>query len=316
MHIHGYVSVIVPVRDGAASVLDCLKAIAQQTYRPLEIIVVDDASSDPSAGWVRAFRRQHPEIPVTVVTLEVGRGVGAAIMAGLGAARGEFIAFAHQADVWHPFKLAHQMRALRRTPEALFALSALRLKSESGGVADVRLGRRVSAPRSARGVPAAPVGLSALLVRRAAVEAVVSAERPLASAGAPGYELVARLAGCGVGVRTDRVVAEARRPTLAWPVSAMSESLHQMSVQGVLAPARAARRQAGLMVRGGYQALRGAEPVRARECFTSAVRHSPWRLSAWLGLAGGEALLRVRPAHGPGEAEARATSPEPATRRA
>lgn len=316
MHISGYVSVIVPVRDGAHSVLECLRSIAKQTYRPLEIVVVDDASGDPSVAWVRAFRRQHPEIPVTVIGFDVPRGEGAAVTAGLAAARGEFVAFAHQADRWAPSKLAHQIRALRRRPDALFALSALWLTRFAPRGGKEPVGHRVAAPASGSGLPACPVGLSALLARRSAATAVVSAERPLAAAGAPAYELVARMAAFGPAIRTRRIVAEVRSERPAWPFMAMNESLHQLGVQGFLAPARAARAQAGVMVRGGYQALRLAEPLRARECFSRAVRHSPWRLSAWFGLAGGSVLLRARPGAPKAPAEPVGPAPEPVTRRA
>ena len=82
------VSVIVPVRDGAAHVGRCLAALCAQSWPPdaLEIIVVDDGSIDETRGRVR-------DHPVTLLVERGGRGPYAARNAGLARATGEILAF-------------------------------------------------------------------------------------------------------------------------------------------------------------------------------------------------------------------------------
>ena len=119
MRISGFVTVIVPVRNGALTVRRCLEAIAAQTYQPLEIVVVDDGSTDATPGWVRSFRLNH--VKVHVVTQDA-LGLGAALQAGLACARGEFLAFAEAGDEWRPDKLARQVKQLQS--DARLAVSA------------------------------------------------------------------------------------------------------------------------------------------------------------------------------------------------
>ncbi len=88
MKLNPLVSVIVPVRNGAAHVGECLTALCAQTWpaEALEVIVVDDGSVDETRARVRDF-------PVTLLT---ARGTGspyAARNAGISHARGEILAF-------------------------------------------------------------------------------------------------------------------------------------------------------------------------------------------------------------------------------
>lgn len=80
-------SVIVLNWNGRAHLEICLPALAAQTFRDFEVIVVDNASSrDDSAGYVRS---RHPE--VRLVELTENRGFSGGNLAGVAAARGEFI---------------------------------------------------------------------------------------------------------------------------------------------------------------------------------------------------------------------------------
>ncbi len=100
------VTCVVPVRDGARFLGEALDSILAQTWRPLEIIVVDDGSTDESAavagGYGQRVRylRQEP------------RGPAAARKRGVGAARGSLIAFLDSDDLWAAKKLARQMASM------------------------------------------------------------------------------------------------------------------------------------------------------------------------------------------------------------
>lgn len=80
------VSVIIPTWNRADLALECLDSLSRQTYPSLEVIVVDDASSDSTAARVRAA---HPS--VTVLALEKNGGFARAANAGIRASKGAWV---------------------------------------------------------------------------------------------------------------------------------------------------------------------------------------------------------------------------------
>jgi glycosyltransferase involved in cell wall biosynthesis len=108
------VSVIVPVHDGEQFLGDALSAIAAQTHRSIEIVVVDDGSSDGSAALAEEFVTRDGR---GVVHRRPQGGVAAARNTGLAIARGPLIAFCDQDDVWHHEKLARQVAYLDAHPD-------------------------------------------------------------------------------------------------------------------------------------------------------------------------------------------------------
>jgi glycosyltransferase involved in cell wall biosynthesis len=100
------VSVVLPVRDGERHVGEAIESVLAQGRDDLELVVVDDGSTDGTAGIVRGFGP-----PVRVVTL-AGTGAGNARNVGVDEARGELLAFLDHDDVWEPDKLARQLPVL------------------------------------------------------------------------------------------------------------------------------------------------------------------------------------------------------------
>ena len=107
------ISVVVPVYNRGPKIKPTLDAVLAQTLAPLEIIVVDDGSSDDSADWIETYYSDK----VQVIRQRNG-GVARARNRGLREARGEFIAFLDHDDVWHPTKLERQLEALQTAPQA------------------------------------------------------------------------------------------------------------------------------------------------------------------------------------------------------
>lgn len=97
------VSVVIPVHNGAQFLEQALASIDAQTYKPIEVIVIDDGSADESAE----IARKHDPRPTVLV--QPNRGVAAARNAGLSAARGDLIAFLDQDDWWRPAKIDQQV---------------------------------------------------------------------------------------------------------------------------------------------------------------------------------------------------------------
>ena len=95
------VTVVVPVHNAGAFLAPALDSVLAQTYRDLEVVVVDDASSDGSDGLIRAYAAAHPRW-FRAVLLERNVGVAAARNAGIAASSGgELVALLDHDDRWH-----------------------------------------------------------------------------------------------------------------------------------------------------------------------------------------------------------------------
>ena len=119
------VSVIIPVYNGTSYLRSALESVFAQTYRPFEVIVVDDGSTDDSGEIAQSF----PEVRYIH---QANQGVAVARNTGLKDARGEFVAFLDQDDLWLPEKLAAQMAFLQNHPEADYSLTQQRFFLEPG----------------------------------------------------------------------------------------------------------------------------------------------------------------------------------------
>lgn len=111
------VSVIVPVFNGARYLRATLDSVFAQDYPSVEIIVVDDASTDATPDILAAEPRAR------VLRQSANRGVSAARNSGLEAARGAFVAFLDGDDLWHPKKLSRQAAYLQARPQFGFCIT-------------------------------------------------------------------------------------------------------------------------------------------------------------------------------------------------
>lgn len=102
------VSVIIPTRNRRDVLGQAIASARAQTLPPAEIIVVDDASTDGTADWLRA---EHPDIRLIVLS-ERG-GAPSARNAGIDVASGEFLAFLDSDDCFMAQKLERQLGALQ-----------------------------------------------------------------------------------------------------------------------------------------------------------------------------------------------------------
>lgn len=106
------VSVVLPTRNRAALVGRAIASVLAQSETDLELIVVDDASTDGTPAVLAAIADPR----LRLLRRERNAGAAAARNAGLALARGEFVAFQDDDDVWLRDKLEQQLRALRAAP--------------------------------------------------------------------------------------------------------------------------------------------------------------------------------------------------------
>lgn len=109
------VSCVVPAYNAARFVDEALESVVDQSYRPIEIVAVDDGSTDGTGDLVRAFAEGCDE-PVRCVRQE-NAGPASARNRGIAEARGEFIAFLDADDLWREDKLELQVARFRDRPE-------------------------------------------------------------------------------------------------------------------------------------------------------------------------------------------------------
>ena len=113
------ISVVIPCYNAEAFIGEALASVAAQVRRPLEVLVVDDASTDGSAAVVRSFER------VRLIEQPTKSGHVHARNRALAEARGDVVAFLDADDVWLPHHLETVVAMLEAHPEAAVAFAAV-----------------------------------------------------------------------------------------------------------------------------------------------------------------------------------------------
>jgi len=108
------VSTIIPVYNRSDLLREAVASVLAQTYRPIEIVIVDDGSTDDTAAVAEAMARSNPE--TILVVHQLNAGPGAARQRGMELARGSFIQFLDSDDLLLPGKFTAQVEALRQQP--------------------------------------------------------------------------------------------------------------------------------------------------------------------------------------------------------
>ena len=120
-------TVIIPVYNGERFIRRAVDSVLKQTLPPVQIIVVDDGSKDPT----REILTTEYGDKVTLICQTNG-GPAKARNAGLRVATGEFVAFLDADDFWEPLKLETQLKMLERHPDAVGNYTGLRLVDDQG----------------------------------------------------------------------------------------------------------------------------------------------------------------------------------------
>jgi glycosyltransferase involved in cell wall biosynthesis len=122
------VSVVIPAYNSRDTIQQAVATVRAQTLRPVQIVVVDDASKDDTLQQLDAIA--GPDL--LVVKSPVNGGGGAARNRGIEHATGDVVAFLDADDLWAPNKLANQMTLLRTQSRESFCFSAVEHTNEYG----------------------------------------------------------------------------------------------------------------------------------------------------------------------------------------
>jgi glycosyltransferase involved in cell wall biosynthesis len=154
------VSVVVPVYNCERYLAGAIESVLKQTVQALEIIVVDDGSTDKSGAVVKQFGSRIQYFR------QSNLGVGPARNRGVELAQGTFLAFLDADDLWMDYKLARQLSVLEKKPRHAMVFGHVRqflspdLETESA--------KRLKLPKSDEPGPLA----STMLIRRSAFDRV------------------------------------------------------------------------------------------------------------------------------------------------
>lgn len=121
------ISIVIPAYNAEAYVGEALESVFVQDYRPLEVIVVDDGSTDRTADLVRTYDDVH-------YLYQENAGIAGAMNTGYQRATGDYIASLDADDIWMPNKLARQIQAFEEDPEldVVFGIVEQFLDPQSG----------------------------------------------------------------------------------------------------------------------------------------------------------------------------------------
>ena len=114
------ISCIVPVYNGELYLKEALDSIQAQTYSPMEIIAVDDGSTDGTPEIIASYGERVRHVH------QSNSGPAAACNTGMRSASGEFFAFLAADDLWHEEKLVRQMNRFKDRPETDASVTHIR----------------------------------------------------------------------------------------------------------------------------------------------------------------------------------------------
>jgi glycosyltransferase involved in cell wall biosynthesis len=121
------VSIVIPTFNRAATIVRAVESVLQQTYRPLELIVVDDGSTDGTSEVLKAYGN------AIVYVRQDNAGPAAARNRGIRESQGDMVAFLDSDDVWLAAKLERQVAVLERAgPDAPCCLCDTLLRTPDG----------------------------------------------------------------------------------------------------------------------------------------------------------------------------------------
>ena len=109
------VTVVIPCYNSLRYIAETMETVLKQTYQDFEVLVVNDGSTDGTADWVNALSDREPKVRMVS---QANQGLAGARCTGVTNARGKYVAFIDDDDLWELTKLAKQVNSLESNPQA------------------------------------------------------------------------------------------------------------------------------------------------------------------------------------------------------
>ena len=126
-------SIVVPAYNCASTIAETINSILSQTYEDLELIIVDDGSTDETLRAIAKFE----DLRIRIVR-QTNRGLAGAHNTGIAEARGQYIGFCDADDVWLPEKLERHITHLKARKDVGISFSGSELIDVSGKSLGIR----------------------------------------------------------------------------------------------------------------------------------------------------------------------------------
>ncbi|MDS3862226.1 glycosyltransferase family A protein [Thermosynechococcaceae cyanobacterium BACA0444] len=186
------VSCIIPTFNSGSYLDEAIESILNQTWRPLEIIIADDSSTDNTREIALSYSAS-----ISFYSQPTS-GPAATRNLGLSHAQGEFIAFLDADDLWHPEKLTRQMTAFCNDAELSLCITYVeRFWSESLNC------EKIYFANHSRSQPIPGYATPSLLAKRTAFELIGNFDTNLWFTDATEWFIRARVAGLKLAIVTD-----------------------------------------------------------------------------------------------------------------
>ncbi len=137
------VSVVIPTYNDAQYMQEALDSVSSQTYTNVEILVIDDGSTDDTTKVLGPYIQKGR---IRYIYQE-NRGPSAARNTGVRVAAGEYIAFLDADDFWTPSHLGQLLDAIQKYPQCSIAFSAIEIFGDAKDVKEKKLGFKNSVSR-------------------------------------------------------------------------------------------------------------------------------------------------------------------------
>ena len=134
--IQGLVSIIIPTYNRSGLITRVLDSVWNQTYRPIELLIVNDGSTDNTEAIVSSWISNHKETPdfTTILIMQKNSGGCVARNNGLDNAHGEFIQFFDDDDELYPATIENHVNNLNIHPETFSSLAQASYISNKGTI--------------------------------------------------------------------------------------------------------------------------------------------------------------------------------------
>lgn len=127
------VSIIIPTHNSSMFIKEAIESVINQTYKNLEIIIVDDHSTDDTLSMINSYKDKR----IKVFKLRNNKGVSYARNKGIDEATGDYLCFLDSDDYWYLDKIEKQVKFIKENDYTFIYSSYLYLKNKHTHIAKV-----------------------------------------------------------------------------------------------------------------------------------------------------------------------------------